>query len=147
MYMKFLPRALVFGGSWGSTLALAYSQTHPDKVTGIVLRGIFLLRKKEIDWFYEGAWEPFRDLIPENERDCFVKAYHKRLNSDDLNTRYEAARAWTKWEMMTAHLIPNDETIKKGDSDEFSLVFSFHHSYTHARTHSQVCVIQFLFSL
>ncbi|CAJ2631287.1 unnamed protein product [Trifolium pratense] len=74
---------MVFGGSWGSTLALAYSQTHPDKVTGIVLRGIFLLRKKEIDWFYEGgaaaifpdAWEPFRDLIPENERGCFLDAY------------------------------------------------------------------------
>ncbi|KAJ0522180.1 putative prolyl aminopeptidase [Helianthus annuus] len=127
-----IPEWQVFGGSWGSTLALAYSQSHPDKVTGIVLRGIFLLRKKEIDWFYEGgaaalypdAWEPFRDLIPENERDCFVKAYHKRLNSDDLNTQYEAARAWTKWEMMTAHLIPNEETIKKGDSDEFSLAFA-----------------------
>ncbi|XP_076904148.1 proline iminopeptidase-like [Bidens hawaiensis] len=127
-----IPEWQVFGGSWGSTLALAYSQSHPDKVTGIVLRGIFLLRKKEIDWFYEGgaaaifpdAWEPFRDLIPENERDCFVKAYHKRLNSDDLNTQYEAARAWTKWEMMTAHLIPNEETIKRGDNDAFSLAFA-----------------------
>lgn len=122
----------VFGGSWGSTLALAYSQSHPDKVTGIVLRGIFLLRKKEIDWFYEGgaaaiypdAWEPFRDLIPENERECFVKAYHKRLNSDNLETQYAAARAWTKWEMMTAHLLPNEETIKRGDNDAFSLAFA-----------------------
>ncbi|XP_017971953.1 PREDICTED: proline iminopeptidase isoform X2 [Theobroma cacao] len=119
----------VFGGSWGSTLALAYSQSHPDKVTGLVLRGIFLLRKKEIDWFYEGgaaaiypdAWEPFRDLIPENERESFVTAYHKRLNSNDLETQCAAARAWTKWEMMTAHLLPNDDNIKRGDDDNFSL--------------------------
>ncbi|KAL0356968.1 UNVERIFIED_CONTAM: Proline iminopeptidase [Sesamum calycinum] len=90
-----VPEWLVFGGSWGSTLALAYSVSHPDKVTGMVLRGIFLLRKKEIDWFYEGgaaaifpdAWEPFRDLIPESERGCFVDAYHKRLNSSDKQTQ------------------------------------------------------------
>lgn len=127
-----IPEWQVFGGSWGSTLALAYSQSHPDKVTGLVLRGIFLLRKKEIDWFYEGgaaaifpdAWEPFRDLIPENERSCFIDAYGKRLNSDDMETQYAAARAWTKWEMMTAHLIPNEENIKRGDDDQFSLAFA-----------------------
>ncbi|KAI8532555.1 hypothetical protein RHMOL_Rhmol11G0222800 [Rhododendron molle] len=127
-----IPEWQVFGGSWGSTLALAYSQSHPEKVTGIVLRGIFLLRKKEIDWFYEGgaaaifpdAWEPYRDLIPENERGSFIDAYWKRLNSDDLETQYAAARAWTKWEMMTAHLIPNEEHIKKGDDDKFSLAFA-----------------------
>ncbi|XP_010647982.1 proline iminopeptidase isoform X2 [Vitis vinifera] len=127
-----IPEWQVFGGSWGSTLALAYSQSHPDKVTGMVLRGIFLLRKKELDWFYEGgaaaiypdAWEPFRDLIPENERDCLIDAYHKRLNSDDMETQYAAARAWTKWEMMTAHLLPNEENIKKGDDDKFSLAFA-----------------------
>ncbi|KAK6119861.1 hypothetical protein DH2020_046408 [Rehmannia glutinosa] len=125
-----IPEWLVFGGSWGSTLALAYSESHPDKVTGMVLRGIFLLRKKEIDWFYEGgaaaifpdAWEPFRDLIPESERGCFVDAYHKRLNSNDKETQYAAARAWTKWEMMTAHLLPNEVSIKRGDDDEFCLV-------------------------
>nr|KJB47818.1 hypothetical protein B456_008G043200 [Gossypium raimondii] len=122
----------VFGGSWGSTLALAYSESHPDKVTGLVLRGIFLLRKKEIDWFYEGgaaaiypdAWEPFRDLIPEKERESFITAYHRRLNSEDLEIQYAAARAWTKWEMMTAHLLPNDENIKRGDDDYFSLAFA-----------------------
>ncbi|XP_009764687.1 proline iminopeptidase [Nicotiana sylvestris] len=127
-----IPEWQVFGGSWGSTLALAYSISHPDKVTGIILRGIFLLRKKEIDWFYEGgaaaifpdAWEPFRDMIPENERKCFVEAYHKRLNSDDLETQYAAARAWTKWEMMTAHLLPDEENIKRGDVDDFSLAFA-----------------------
>lgn len=127
-----IPEWQVFGGSWGSTLALAYSESHPDKVTGLVLRGIFLLRKKEIDWFYEGgaaviypdAWEPFRDLIPEKERESFVTAYHRRLNSEDLEIQYAAARAWTKWEMMTAHLLPNDENIKRGDDDYFSLAFA-----------------------
>ncbi|PWZ32277.1 Proline iminopeptidase [Zea mays] len=81
----------VFDGSWGSTLALAYSQEHPDKVTGLVLRGIFLLRKQEFDWLYEGgaaaifpdAWEPFRDFIPEDERNCFVDSYNKRLTSSN----------------------------------------------------------------
>ncbi|RYR35802.1 hypothetical protein Ahy_A10g050906 isoform B [Arachis hypogaea] len=127
-----IPEWQVFGGSWGSTLGLAYSQSHPDKVTGMVLRGIFLLRKKEIDWFYEGgaaaifpdAWESFRDLIPENERGCFVDAYKKRLNSDDVEIQYGAARAWTKWEMMTAHLLPNEENIKREDDDKFSLAFA-----------------------
>ncbi|XP_022984887.1 proline iminopeptidase [Cucurbita maxima] len=127
-----IPEWQVFGGSWGSTLALAYSQTHPEKVTGLVLRGIFLLRKKEIDWFYEGgaaaiypdAWETFRDLIPESERGCFVDAYCKRLNSSDMETQYAAARAWTKWEMMTAHLLPNEENIKRGEDDKFSLAFA-----------------------
>ncbi|KAG7579083.1 Alpha/beta hydrolase fold-1 [Arabidopsis thaliana x Arabidopsis arenosa] len=130
-YLK-IPEWLVFGGSWGSTLALAYSQSHPDKVTGLVLRGIFLLRKKEIDWFYEGgaaaiypdAWEEFRDLIPENERGSLVDAYHKRLNSDDLETQYAAARAWTKWEMMTAYLRPNLENVQKAEDDKFSLAFA-----------------------
>ncbi|KAL8541679.1 hypothetical protein ACS0TY_002804 [Phlomoides rotata] len=127
-----VPEWQVFGGSWGSTLALAYSVSHPDKVTGMVLRGIFMLRKKEIDWFYEGgaaaifpdAWEPFRDHIPESERGCFVDAYNKRLNSNDKETQYAAARAWTKWEMMTAHLLPNEGTIKRGDNDEFCLAFA-----------------------
>ncbi|KAK9097116.1 hypothetical protein Sjap_022613 [Stephania japonica] len=127
-----IPEWQVFGGSWGSTLALAYSQSYPDKVSSMVLRGIFLLRKKELDWFYEGgaaaifpdAWEPFRDLIPENERSSFISAYNKRLNSKDLETQYTAARAWTKWEMMTAHLLPNEENIKRGDDDKFSLAFA-----------------------
>ncbi|XXG56818.1 hypothetical protein AAC387_Pa03g4134 [Persea americana] len=127
-----IPEWQVFGGSWGSTLALAYSQSHPMKVTGLVLRGIFLLRKKELDWFYEGgaaaifpdAWEPFRDFIPENERGDFITAYNKRLNAQNLETQYAAAKIWTKWEMMTAHLLPNDENIKKGDSDTFSLAFA-----------------------
>ncbi|KAF6996816.1 hypothetical protein CFC21_013113 [Triticum aestivum] len=127
-----IPEWQVFGGSWGSTLALAYSQTHPDKVTGIVLRGIFLLRKKELDWFYEGgaaavfpdAWEPFRDFIPEDERNCFIAAYSKRLTSSDADVQIEAAKRWTTWEMMTAHLLQNHENIKRGEDDKFSLAFA-----------------------
>ncbi|CAN6354684.1 unnamed protein product [Urochloa humidicola] len=127
-----IPEWQVFGGSWGSTLALAYSQAHPDKVTGIVLRGIFLLRKKELDWFYEGgaaaifpdAWEPFRDFIPEEERNCFIAAYSKRLTSSDPTVQIEAAKRWTMWEMMTAHLIQNNENIKRGEDDKFSLAFA-----------------------
>ncbi|KAJ6823124.1 proline iminopeptidase [Iris pallida] len=122
----------VFGGSWGSTLALAYSQSHPEKVTGLVLRGIFLLRKKELDWFYEGgaaaifpdAWEPFRDFIPENERSSFIDAYNKRLRSNDTNIQVMAARIWTTWELMTAHLIQNEENVKRGEDDSFSLAFA-----------------------
>lgn len=127
-----IPEWQVFGGSWGSTLALAYSQSHPDKVTGIILRGIFLLRKKELDWFYEGgaaaifpdAWEPFRDFIPENERSSLINAYHKRLNSDDMDVKVMAAKNWTTWELMTAHLIQNEENIKRGEDDNFSLAFA-----------------------
>ncbi|KAL8160918.1 hypothetical protein V2J09_012407 [Rumex salicifolius] len=127
-----VPEWQVFGGSWGSTLALAYSQAHSDKVNSLILRGIFMLRKKEIDWFYEGgtaaifpdAWESFRDHIPENERDCFVNAYHKRLNADDLETQHAAARAWTTWELMTAHLLPDEENIKRGENDKFALAFA-----------------------
>ncbi|XP_042417659.1 proline iminopeptidase-like isoform X2 [Zingiber officinale] len=127
-----IPEWQVFGGSWGSTLALAYSQLHPDKVTGIILRGIFLLRKKELDWFYEGgaaaifpdAWEPFRDFIPEEERDNFILAYNKRLNSDDLDVQIKAAKIWTTWELMTAHLLQNQENVKRGEDDIFSLAFA-----------------------
>ncbi|KAJ3688411.1 hypothetical protein LUZ61_017575 [Rhynchospora tenuis] len=127
-----IPEWQVFGGSWGSTLALAYSQSHPDKVTGLILRGIFMLRKKELDWFYQGgasaiypdAWEMFRDFIPEEERDDFIVAYHKRLTSSDSNIQVAAAKIWTKWEMMTAQLIQNKDNITRGEDDKFSLAFA-----------------------
>lgn len=97
---------LVFGGSWGSTLALAYAAKHPDRVAGLVLRGIFLLRQQEIDWFYQqGASHVFPDafdryvsVIPEAERGDLVGAFHKRLTSPDANERLRAARAWARWE-------------------------------------------------
>ena len=109
-----IDRWQVFGGSWGSTLALAYSQAHPEKVTELVLRGIFMLRKKEIDWFYQhGASELFPDRwqhyiapIPESERGDLLLAFHRRLTSDDPETRMRAAKAWSIWEGTTSTLLP-----------------------------------------
>lgn len=110
---------MAFGGSWGSTLALAYAQTHPERVTSLVLRGIFLCRPKEIDWFYqEGAsaifpdmWEPYESLIPEAERGNMMEAYYRRLTSDDESVRLEAARVWSTWESSTLKLIPDQNLI------------------------------------
>ena len=122
----------VFGGSWGSTLSLAYAETHPDRVKSLCLRGIFLCRKKEIDWFYQrGAsfifpdyWEPYRDLIPENERHDFVKAYYKRLTSADAKTRLEAAKRWSVWEASTSKLIPDSNMMHDFEDPEFALAFA-----------------------
>src|SRR5678815_175947 len=101
-----IQRWQVFGGSWGSTLALAYSQTHPDRVTELVLRGIFLLRKQEIDWFYQrgasilypDAWEPYLAHIPEAERYDLLSAYYRRLTSNDPAVQLAAAKIWSGWE-------------------------------------------------
>lgn len=110
---------LVFGGSWGSTLALVYAQTHPKNVLGLVLRGIFLCRQKEIDWFYQyGAsrifpdvWEAFKKPIPESEQENMVSAYYQRLTSDDEFSRMQAAKAWALWEGRTATLISSQNLI------------------------------------
>ena len=122
----------VFGGSWGSTLALAYAQTHPQRVTELVLRGIFLLRKWEIDWFYQDgashlfpdAWEPYLHHIPEAERGDLLHAYHRRLTSTDLNVRTEAAKAWSMWEGKTSYLLPNEAYVSKTGEDEFATAFA-----------------------
>ena len=116
---------LVFGGSWGSTLALAYAETHPERVSGLVLRGIFLGRQNEASWLYEdnqGAsaifpdnWEDFLRVIPEAERGDMIGAYYRRLTSTDKTTRQEAARAWSIWESSALRLLPDQELI-----DEFS---------------------------
>jgi proline iminopeptidase len=127
-----IDRWTVFGGSWGSTLALAYAQAHPEPVTELVLRGIFLLRKQEIDWFYQrgasilfaDAWEGYLAPIPEGERGDLLAAYHRRLTSDDSVVRQEAARAWSVWEGSTSCLFPNLDLIAKTGSDEFSLAFA-----------------------
>ena len=111
---------VVFGGSWGSTLALAYAQTHPENVLGLILRGIFLCRQREIDWFYqEGAsrifpdvWEKFLEPIPLAERDALVNAYYRRLTSDDEFTRMQAAKAWSLWEGRTATLISSQKVLE-----------------------------------
>jgi proline iminopeptidase len=123
---------LVFGGSWGSTLALAYAETHPQVVTELVLRGIFLLRKKEIDWFYQGGadaifpdvWETYLAPIPVAERNDLVRAYHKRLTSPDKKVQSEAARAWSIWEGATSKLFPDQSFIEHYGADEFALAFA-----------------------
>ena len=105
---------VVFGGSWGSSLSLIYAQEHPDRVEHLVLRGIFLCRRSEFEWFYQegashvfpDAFEPYRNHIPEGERGDLMAAYHRRLTSDDPVIRHDAAREWTRWEMATSYLIP-----------------------------------------
>lgn len=122
----------VFGGSWGSTLALAYAQTHPDVVSGLILRGIFLLRKKEIDWFYQegasaifpDAWAQYLKPIPENERGDLVQAFYKRLTSDNEKIRKEAANAWSVWEGSTSKLFQDNDFISKFSEDEFADAFA-----------------------
>lgn len=106
---------IVFGGSWGATLALLYAQSHPDAVKTLVLRGIFALTQSEIDWFYGGgagkfwpeAWEAFLSHIPKEEHDDLVKAYHKRLFSDAGDKENTLARAWTRWENTLASMESN----------------------------------------
>lgn len=127
-----IPAWLVFGGSWGSTLALTYAVTHPEKVRALILRGIFLCRPQEIKWFYQdGAsevfpdfWETYRDHIPVNERGDMVKAYHKRLTSDDEKTRLDAARTWSQWEMMTSYLFPKQAAIDEMEDPAKALPFA-----------------------
>jgi len=122
----------VFGGSWGSTLALAYAEKHPERVTELILRGIFLLRKQEIDWFYQrgasilypDAWESYVNHIPESERSDLLTAYHRRLTSPDPGVRLAAARIWSGWEGRTSKLIPEEEFVGHFEEDEFALAFS-----------------------
>ncbi|NNF53298.1 MAG: prolyl aminopeptidase [Acidimicrobiales bacterium] len=115
-----IDRWQVFGGSWGSTLALAYSQTYPDRVTEIILRGIFLLRPWEIQWFYQrGASAIFPDLfaaycdhVAPEEQDDLLSAYHRRLNSDDPAVVSAAAAAWSAWEGSTLSLLPRPDLVE-----------------------------------
>lgn len=110
----------VFGGSWGSTLSLAYSQTYPERVTEIILRGIFLFQQFELDWLYrEGGassiypdkWDEFIAMLPEDERDDTVEAYRKRLTGDDADEQLRFAKAWSKWEADTVTLLPRPEVV------------------------------------
>lgn len=127
-----IERWLVFGGSWGSTLALAYAQAHPERVSELVLRGIFMLRRREIEWFYQhGAssvfpdlWEPYRDHIPEAERADMMGAYHRRLTSDDPQVRLEAARRWSVWEGGTSRLLPDPSFTAHYDEDAVALAMA-----------------------
>jgi proline iminopeptidase len=127
-----IERWLVFGGSWGSTLSLAYAQTHPQRVTELVLRGIFLLRRKEIDWFYQhgaselypDAWEHYLAPIPVAERGDLVTAFHRRLTSDDADTRLAAARAWSVWEASTSFLRQRSDFIAQLDAPQAALAMA-----------------------
>lgn len=123
----------VFGGSWGSTLALAYSETFPERVTELVLRGIFLVQKWEIDWFYQNGgtgtfypeeWQAYLDAIPEDERGDLVRAYYKRLTDSDPKVRSAAAIAWSTWEGSTSFLVQNKDYIARCAGEEFADAFA-----------------------
>jgi proline iminopeptidase len=123
---------LVFGGSWGSTLALAYAQSHPDAVSEMILRGIFMLRKKELDWFYQDgasnifpdAWEKFIEPIEKSKRDDLISAYYEIFNGKDEDKKIEAAIAWSRWEGSTVNLSYNPEMVDSFSEPEFALAFA-----------------------
>ncbi|MGF1591441.1 MAG: prolyl aminopeptidase [Pleurocapsa sp.] len=123
---------VVFGGSWGSTLALAYSQTHPDSCQGLILRGIFMLRPSEIRWFYQeganyiypDAWQEYLKPIPLAERGDLLTAFYQRLTSENRQIRLEAARAWSVWEASTSKLIPSVASQQRFGLAEFAEAFA-----------------------
>ena len=127
-----IERWLVFGGSWGSTLALAYAQTHPGRCTALILRGIFLLRRKELLWFYQegasalfpDAWDEYLKPIPEVERGDLMSAYYRRLTSSDPAVRAEAARAWSIWEGSTSRLFMDPDLVAKFGGGQFADAFA-----------------------
>ena len=122
----------VFGGSWGSTLSLSYSITHPSKCDMLILRGIFLLRKFEIDWFYQNGcsyifpdeWENYKSVIPKSEQNDFVKAYYKRLTSKNYKIRIKAAKAWSNWEASTSNLIYNKKLLHQFNNEKIAEAFA-----------------------
>jgi len=122
----------VFGGSWGSTLSLTYAIHHPDRVKALMLRGIFMCRRSELMFFYQdGAshifpdkFQPYRDLIPEEERGDLIAAYYKRLTSPDREVRNAAAKQWTLWEMGTSKLMPDPSYIDRADDLDFAAAFA-----------------------
>ncbi len=132
---------LVFGGSWGSTLALVYAQSYPRAVSHLVLRGIFLCRKSEIDWFYQNGaswifpdvWERYLEPIAPADRGDLVAAFYRKLTSEDRATRLDAAKAWSGWEGATVHLIPDGPTLSKFTADDMavSLARIECHYFTH----------------
>lgn len=127
-----IERWQIFGGSWGSTLALAYAQTYPHRVTELVLRGIFMLRQKELRWFYQegtsfifpDAWEHYLAPIPPDERDDMITAYYMRLTSKDAAVRMQAARAWSVWEAATSFLSQDPLHISRAGEDMFAEAFA-----------------------
>ncbi|WP_157249845.1 prolyl aminopeptidase [Nonomuraea typhae] len=136
-----IERWQVFGGSWGSALALAYAQTHPERTTELVLRGIFTLRPQELHWFYqEGAsylfpdlWEEFVAPIPEEERGDLMAAFRERLESEDAAVRVPAAQAWARWEGGTVTLLPDPELVAEFGEERMAVAFARieNHYFTH----------------
>lgn len=123
-----IQRWMVFGGSWGSTLALAYAQAHPDRVIGLVLRGIFLMRKREIDWFlyemrtiFPEAWAQFASFIPPSEQHDLLEAYWKRLTDANPAVRMQAARIWSVYEGACSTLLPSPELVSASGEDTHAL--------------------------
>jgi proline iminopeptidase len=127
-----IERWQLLGGSWGSTLALAYAQQHPDHVTALILRGVFLLRRRELEWFYQegcswiypDAWEAFERVIPGAERGDMIRAYHKRLTDPDPTVQLAAAKAWSVWEGSTLALWQDPERIRQFAVDGYALAFA-----------------------
>ena len=127
-----IPKWQVFGGSWGSTLALAYAEKHPDRCSELVLRGIFMLRKKELDWFYQSgasaifpdAWEKYLAAIPAAEHGDLMRAYYRRLTDADTSVQLAAAKAWSIWEASTSFLHPSDDFIAHAGEDAFATAFA-----------------------
>ena len=127
-----IDRWQVFGGSWGSTLALAYAQAHPQRVSELVLRGIFMLRRWELEWFYQqgasrlfpDAWEHYLAPIPEAERGDLIAAYHRRLTSEDEAVRLQAAKAWAIWEGGTSYLHIDPNYAASHGDPRFALAFA-----------------------
>lgn len=123
---------LVVGGSWGSTLALAYAETHPDRVSELVLRGIYTVTKPEMDWYYQfgvsemypDRWEKFIAPIPEHERGDLMLAYHRYLTGDDETKKLECAKAWSQWEGATICLLSSDDLLAKHGDDTFAIAFA-----------------------
>ena len=123
---------LVFGGSWGSTLALAYAETHPQRVSELVLRGIYTLTQAELQWYYQygvsemhpDKWEQFIAPIPPAERDDLMHAYHKRLTGADEAEKLACAKAWSQWEGGTVTLLPQPELVDSFGGDHFALAFA-----------------------
>ena len=122
----------VFGGSWGSTLALAYAETHPDRVSELILRGVYMVTRPELEWFYQFGvsemfperYEAFCAPIPEAERGDMMAAYYRRLTSDDRDTRIEAAKAWSVWEGNVITLLPEPATSDPFAEAEYAEAFA-----------------------
>ncbi len=127
-----IERWQVFGGSWGSTLALAYAETHPERVTSLILRGIFLLRRSELEWFYQRgaswifpeAFAAYEAQIPLEERGDMIAAYHKRLTHPDRRVQIAAAQAWSVWEASTLSLMEDRERIRQFANEAYALAFA-----------------------